>query len=85
MKYEYKVVNFQAEVKDSDKNKGAKVAAQLESLFEDYTKQGWELQGQYRFPVKIKAGCLAALLGIFAGGGNDNYVDTFQLVFRKEI
>ena len=56
MRYEYKVINFQGVVNESDKDKGTKVAAQLESLFEDYTKEGWELQGQYKFPVKIKAG-----------------------------
>tara|TARA_B100000963_G_scaffold281855_1_gene250409 strand:- start:2085 stop:2342 length:258 start_codon:yes stop_codon:yes gene_type:complete len=85
MKYEYKVVNFQGTVKDSDKDKGAKIAAQLESLFEDYSKDGWELQGQYNFPVKIEAGCLASILGLFGMGGGDEYVDIYQLVFRKEV
>jgi hypothetical protein len=85
MKYEYKVINFQGVVNESDKDKGQKVAAQLESLFEDYTKEGWELQGQYKFPVQIKAGCLAALIGLFTGGGADQYFDTYQLVFRKEV
>lgn len=85
MKYEYKVVNFQGTVKDSDKDKGSKVAAQLESLFEDYSNDGWELQGQYNFPVKIEQGCLASILALFGAGGGDQYLDIYQLVFRKEV
>jgi len=85
MKYEYKVLNFQGVVKDSDKDKGAKLAAQLESLFEDYSKEGWELLGQYKFPVKIEAGCFASILAMFNMGNGDEYLDIYQLVFRKEV
>ena len=51
MKYEYKVLAFEAAIKQSDIGNGApeKVAGQLEALFEDMASQGWELQGQYTF------------------------------------
>jgi hypothetical protein len=82
MKYEYKVIGFVAEIKQSDIGNGAKekVAGQLEALFEDYAIEGWELQGQYTFNVQVAAGCLASL----QGGGNVT-VPIDQLVFRKQV
>ena len=87
MKYEYKVVGFTAEIKQSDIGKDApeKVAGQLESLFEDMASQGWELQGQYVFNVAIKAGCLMSLLNLVGMGSADEYVAIDQLVFRKPV
>tara|TARA_B100000768_G_scaffold123456_1_gene114238 strand:+ start:2431 stop:2688 length:258 start_codon:yes stop_codon:yes gene_type:complete len=85
MKYQYKVVNFQGTVKESDDDKGGKLAAQLESLFEDYADDGWELQGQYTFPCKIEGGCWSSLLALFGQGNADQYLDIYQLVFRKQV
>ena len=87
MKYEYKVIGFKAEIKQSDIGKKApeKVAGQLEALFEDYANQGWELQGQYTFNVEVKAGCLSSLLSLVGLGGTDLTVPIDQLVFRKEV
>jgi|TARA_B110000879_G_C11048782_1_gene461921 hypothetical protein len=85
VKYQYKVTNFQGIVKESDNDKGDKLAAQLESLFEDYAKDGWELQGQYKFPCKIEGGCWSSLLALVGQGNADQYLDIYQLVFRKEV
>ena len=87
MKYEYKVIGFKAEIKQSDIGKKApeKVAGQLEALFEDYANQGWELQGQYVFNVEVKAGCLMGLLNLFNLGSANETVAIDQLVFRKPV
>ena len=87
MKYEYKVLAFEAEIKQSDIGNGApeKVAGQLEALFEDMASQGWELQGQYTFNVAITAGCLGSLLNLGGMGSSDEYVAIDQLVFRKPV
>lgn len=87
MKYEYKVLGFTAQIKQSDIGNEApsKVAGQLEALFEDMASQGWELQGQYTFNVEIKAGCLMGLLNLVGMGSANEYVAIDQLVFRKPV
>ena len=85
MKFEYKVIGFRAEVsqKDLDSGKaGEKVSGQLESLFEDYANDGWELHGQYAFNVEVKKGCLQSLISM---GSPSPTVVIEQLVFRKAV
>ena len=64
-KYEYKVTNFEANVSSSSDNVAAEVSGQVESLFEDYAAEGWELLGQYKFMVNYDAGCLGNILANF--------------------
>ena len=91
MKFEYKVVNFKANVTQGDIDDGSapgKVAGQLESLFEDHANQGWELQGQYDFPVEREAGCLAALLSMvpmLGAGSTDETIQIEMLVFKRSV
>lgn len=88
MKYEYKVVNFKANVGQSDVDDGSapgKVAGQLESLFEDHANEGWELQGQYDFPVEIEAGCLNSLLSLVGMGTGDQTIEIEMLVFKRAV
>lgn len=83
MKYEYKCISFKAQVTQADiedGKAGSKVSGQLESLFEDYTKDGWELQGQYSFQVEVKNGCIESLKG-----NSHYYVPIDQLVFRRSL
>ena len=85
MKYEYKVIGFQAKVSQKDLASGLageKVSSQLESLFEDYASDGWELNGLYSFNVEVKQGCLA---GLFSMGAATSTVQIEQLVFRREV
>ena len=91
MKFEYKVVNFKANVMQGDLDDGSapgKVAGQLESLFEDHANQGLELQGQYDFPVEIEAGCLASLLALIpmlGAGSTDQTIQIEMLVFKRPV
>ena len=87
VEYEYKVVNFQATAAVSDVRKGThmeKVRAQLELELQKYARDGWELQGQYYFDMRIKLGCIdhfiSGLKGRKADGSNHRIE---QLVFRR--
>ncbi len=88
MEYQYKVTNFEANVTTADVRKGIaskKVAAQLEIALQEHARDGWELQGQYKFDVTIKAGCLDGILKLFGMGGDDANFSIYQLVFRKPM
>ena len=88
MKYEYKVIDFVATVKTSDiikQKAGGKISGQLEALFEDFATDGWELQGQYTFNVRIKAGCLMGLINLIGFGSPAMSFPVDQLVFRRPV
>ena len=81
MEYEYKVVGFKASVKARDIGSGkadTQASVQLAAVLEETARDGWELQGQYRFGVDVKPGCIAALLG-----NKVSQLDIEQLVFRR--
>jgi hypothetical protein len=83
MEYQYKVTNFEANVTSADVKSGRaaqKVAAQLEIALQEHARDGWELQGQYQFDVKVTAGCFASLFG-----EKNNSFMIYQLVFRKPM
>lgn len=87
MEYQYKVVNFTAEATTADVRKGVhgdKVRAQLELELQRYAREGWELQGQYNFDMKIKPGCFDGILKLLGQGTSDGDYRIQQLVFRKE-
>lgn len=84
-KYEYKVTNFEANVSSSSDNVAAEVSGQVESLFEDYAAEGWELLGQYKFMVNYDAGCLGNILANFNMGDGDSSEVINTLVFRREV
>jgi hypothetical protein len=86
MEYEYKVVNFTAEATTSDVRKGThgeKVRGQLEIELTKFARDGWELQGQYNFDMKIKGGCFDGLMNLFGKATSDGDYRIQQLVFRK--
>ena len=86
MEYEYKVINFKAEATTSDVRKGThfeKVRAQLELELQKFSRDGWELQGQYNFDMEIKAGCFDGILKLIGQGSSDGNYKIQQLVFRK--
>ena len=88
MEYQYKVLNFKAECTTGDIRKGVageKVAAQLERYCQEYARDGWELQGQYRFNVEVKPGCFDGILKLFGQGTADGDYKIEQLVFRKPM
>ncbi len=88
MEYQYKVTNFEASVTTADVRKGTaaqKVAAQLELALQEHARDGWELQGQYKFDVSIKAGCLDGILKLVGMGSSDTSFSIYQLVFRKPM
>jgi hypothetical protein len=88
MEYQYKVVNFEAQCTTSDVRKGVageKVKSQLELIFQEQARNGWELQGQYRFDVKVKPGCFDGILKLFGQGTSDGDFRIEQLVFRKPV
>jgi len=88
MEYQYKVVNFKAECTTGDIRKGEageKVAKQLEGIFQREARQGWELQGQYRFDVVVKPGCFDGILKLLGQGTEDGDYRIEQLVFRKPV
>lgn len=81
MEYEYNVVGFKAEIKarEARSSVGAeKVSVQLSAVLEEYSREGWELQGQYRFGVDVKPGCISGLFG-----ASTDRLDIEQLVFRR--
>lgn len=88
MEYQYKVTNFEANVTTGDVRKGIaaqKVTAQLEIALQEHARDGWELQGQYKFEVKIKAGCFDGILKLIGMGADDSAFSIYQLVFRKPM
>ena len=88
MEYQYKVRNFTAECTTADIRKntaGEKVRAQLERECQEMARDGWELQGQYRFDVEVKPGCFDFILKIFGQGTDDGDYRIEQLVFRKPM
>jgi hypothetical protein len=81
MEYEYKVTEFEASVTlgdYKDGQAGRKISAQLELALQEHARDGWELQGQYRFEVEVTAGCFDKLFG-----GKDTEFSVYQLVFRR--
>ena len=87
MEYEYKVTSFEANVKTADVRKGnhgAKVCAQLELLLQEYARENWELQGQYKFDYTVKGGCLDSILKIFNQSTSEGTYHIYQLVFRRQ-
>lgn len=88
MEYQYKVRNFVAECTTADIRKkvaGEKVAAQLERECQELARDGWELQGQYRFDVRVKPGCFDFILKLIGQGTDDGDYRIEQLVFRKPM
>ena len=91
MEYEYKVTEFIGQATPSDVKDGKagrKIGAQLEITLQELAREGWELQGQYRFDAVIKAGCVEALLHTLTGGiigGKDDSYPLYQLVFRRPM
>ena len=83
MEYEYKVTNFNAEVRVSEiaaGKAGDKVCAQLEILLQEHARDGWELQGQYQFSVDVKDdGCF-----LFRSKSTETF-RLYQLVFRRPM
>jgi hypothetical protein len=83
MEYEYRVTNFDAEVTRSElasRKTGEKIAAQLEILLQEHAREGWELQGQYQFSVKVNDdGCF-----LFPNKGPASFT-LYQLVFRRPM
>ena len=87
MEYEYKVVNFEEECKAGDvrnKTAGKKIASQLELIMQQHSREGWELQGQYRFNVDVKPACFDFILKLFGQSTVDGDYRIEQLVFRKQ-
>ena len=81
MEYEYNVVGFKAEIKAREARSAVgaeKVSVQLCAVLEEYSREGWELQGQYRFGVDVKPGCISGLFG-----ASTVQLDIEQLVFRR--
>ena len=79
--YKYKVTNFDTTILDNEKNKNEKIRAQLEEQLGQHANEGWQFIGQYNFPVKIEE------TGCFGGGTGKTSasINTYQLVFRKEV
>lgn len=89
MEYQYKVKTFTAEVTTADVEAGTwgdKTIAQLELLLEEHARQGWELQGQFKFPIEIEAvGCINAIKGLFKQDTGARSLIWNALVFRKPM
>ena len=50
---------------------------------QQHSREGWELQGQYRFNVDVKPGCFDFILKLFGQSTVDGDYRIEQLVFRK--
>lgn len=88
MEYQYKVTYLQADVTTADIRKGtaaSKVCAKLELTLQELARDDWELQGQYKFEVAVKAGCFDFILKLLGQGTNDGNFTIYQLVFRKPM
>jgi len=88
MEYQYKVINFEVQITTKDVRDGVagkKVCAQLELLLQQYSREGWELQGQYKFSVEVKAGCFDFILKLLGRETGEGGFDIYQLVFRKSM
>jgi len=81
MNYEYKTVQFTAQLKSGIlSTKGDAVNAQLLSVINQNIGNGWEYYSMEAVHIYVKAGCLASLFG-----KSDEVHFQDVLVFRKAI
>ena len=74
----YEVVSLTPGVREGDKEKGAKIAQQVQSLINDKAREGWEFYRVETVYVSVTPGCLAGLFG-----AKSVYMPVNQVVFRK--
>jgi hypothetical protein len=74
----YMVVPLTPGVKEGDKDKGTKVAQQVQALINDMSRKSWEFHRVETVYVSIAPGCLAAFSGTKA-----SYVPVNQVIFKK--
>lgn len=76
MSYQYLVVPFQGQIKAG--GTVAAVSAQLESVINQYSSQGWEFHTLNDVNIEVTPGCISGLFGAKAA-----YVLYDQVIFRR--
>jgi hypothetical protein len=74
----YLVVPLTPGVKEGDKDKGPKIAQQVQALINDQSRQGWEFYRVETVYTSVAPGCMAGLAGAKAV-----YMPVNQVVFKK--
>jgi hypothetical protein len=77
MSYHYYVVPFIGRL-EQGKEDASRVSAQLQTVIDYYSRDGWEFYSVEKIGIEIHPGCL----GVFLGQRN-SYINFDQVIFRK--
>ena len=77
---EYLVIPFIGKIKSGffSSENAETVSRQLQSLINQYSRQGWEFHNIARVDIEVTPGCLASLFG-----AKTSYITFDQVVFRR--
>ena len=76
--FSYLVVPLTPGVREADKDKGLRIAQQVQALINDQSRQGWEFYRVETVYTSVAPGCMAGL-----GGAKAIYMPVNQVVFKK--
>lgn len=79
MAYQYRMVQIPPNISVRDAERGQEAAQYLQSLVNEYAREGWEFYRVDTIGVEVRPGCLFSLLGRSA-----EYTQYFVVTFRRE-